>query len=204
MTSFLERYQQGASEEVWTDLLALGEQVRTEPVYTDALAVARETIRRARFNIETLIPRLRAGGYQFGYGWVTEQQDYDPDLVATVAHLEAQRPSVPWISPPPDVHERLAELEQLIGGPLPLSLRAWYEVAGQVNFVGELPARWGFTPEAIAWRQAMDDFLMQHPFPRMARARFTDSPRSTRLLPFDRPGKFGSRQDRWQPIWGPD
>ena len=47
MTSFLERYQQGACEEVWADLLALGEQVYTEPLYTDALAVARETMRPA-------------------------------------------------------------------------------------------------------------------------------------------------------------
>ena len=34
MTSFLGRYQQGEYEEVWAELLALGEQVRTEPVYT--------------------------------------------------------------------------------------------------------------------------------------------------------------------------
>jgi len=194
MTSFLDRYQQGACEEVWADLLALGEQVRTEPVYADALAVARETMRRARFNIETLIPRLRACGYQFGYGWVTEQQGYDADVVASVARLETQRPSVPWSPPPPDVQEQLASLEHVIGGPLPLSLRAWYEVVGQVNFVGELPTRWGFTPETHAWRQAMDDFLAQHPFPHVTRKRFTDSPLDTTLLPFDRPGEFGSRQ----------
>ena len=92
MTSFLGRYQQGECEAVWAELLALGEQVRTEPVYTDTLAVARETMRRARFNIETLIPRLRTCGYQCGSGWVTEQQGYDAELVALVAAGEAQRP----------------------------------------------------------------------------------------------------------------
>jgi hypothetical protein len=55
---------------VWAELLALGTAVREKPLYADALAVARETMRRARHNIEVLIPRLVAVGYQFGYGWV--------------------------------------------------------------------------------------------------------------------------------------
>ncbi|HEY7092051.1 MAG TPA: hypothetical protein VH393_02660 [Ktedonobacterales bacterium] len=44
--------------------------MREEPLYSDALAVARETMRRMRWNIETLIPRLRDIGYEFGYGWI--------------------------------------------------------------------------------------------------------------------------------------
>lgn len=47
MTSFLERYQQGECVEVWADLQRLGEQIRQEPLWLDALAVARETMRRA-------------------------------------------------------------------------------------------------------------------------------------------------------------
>ena len=145
MTSFLDRYQQGEYEEVWRDLMALGEQVRIEPLYADALAVARETMRRARYNIELLLPRLRAAGYQFGYGWLTRHGINDPKVVVAAEEAEQVLPP-PYGVPPPDTHARLAELEQLVGGPIPLSLYAWYEVVGQVNFVGDLPSRWGFTP----------------------------------------------------------
>jgi hypothetical protein len=112
-------------------------------------------MRRVRSNIEILVPRLHAYGYQFGYAWVIEHQGYDPDLVTTVAENEAHRPSVPWRPPLPDVHKRLAELEQVVGGPIPLSLRVWHEVVGQVNFVGKLPVRWGYTPGTSEFYQAM-------------------------------------------------
>lgn len=142
MTSFLKRYQQGECVEVWADLQRLGAEIRQEPLWSDAVAVARETMRRARFNLERVIPRLQAEGYEFGYGWVTEHQGYDAGLVASVVEGQKQRPAVPWSPPLPDVHERLAEVEHLIGGPLPLSLRAWYEVVGQVNFIGSVPNGW--------------------------------------------------------------
>src|SRR5690348_10308173 len=68
-TLYLERYLAGAHEQVWDELTALGAVVRQESLYRDALAVARETMRRVRHNIETLIPRLSAVGYTFGYEW---------------------------------------------------------------------------------------------------------------------------------------
>lgn len=142
MTSFLERYQQGECVEVWADLQRLGAEIRQDPLWSDAVAVARETMRRARFNIELLIPRLQAEGYVFGSGWVTEHQGDDAEVVAAGGEGETQRPSVPWSPPHPDVHERLVEVEHLIGGPLPLSLYAWYEMVGQVNFVGSVPNGW--------------------------------------------------------------
>src|SRR5271168_744593 len=58
MPTFLERYLNGQHVEVWNDLIALGDEVRKEPVFTDAQAVADETMRRARRNLEILIPRL--------------------------------------------------------------------------------------------------------------------------------------------------
>jgi hypothetical protein len=45
--SYLERYLTGEHEQVWAELVALGAAVRDEPLYSDALAVARETMRRA-------------------------------------------------------------------------------------------------------------------------------------------------------------
>jgi hypothetical protein len=67
---YLDGYLHGEQQAVWDELVALGAAVREEPLYSDALAVARETSRRARVNIETLIPRLVKIGYRFGYGWL--------------------------------------------------------------------------------------------------------------------------------------
>src|SRR5258708_6983758 len=67
MSSFLERYERGEHERVWDELLALGAAVWEGPLYADALAVARETMRRVRHNVELLVPRLRSLGFAFGY-----------------------------------------------------------------------------------------------------------------------------------------
>jgi hypothetical protein len=64
--TYLERYLAGAHKPVWAELVALGERVYEEPLYADAWAVARETMRRVRTNLDLLIPRLRAAGYHFG------------------------------------------------------------------------------------------------------------------------------------------
>lgn len=65
--SYFSRYQQGEYEEVWAELSALGEQISEEPLHSDAIMVARETMQRARHNIEVLIPRLIQVGFVFGY-----------------------------------------------------------------------------------------------------------------------------------------
>ncbi|MCA1991528.1 MAG: hypothetical protein LDL41_05700 [Coleofasciculus sp. S288] len=78
MTSFLERYRRGECQQVWDELVALGEGVREEPLYTDAFSVARETMQRTRHNIEMFIPRLESLGYRFGYSWL---EDLDTDWV---------------------------------------------------------------------------------------------------------------------------
>ena len=67
MPSYLERYQQGEHVEVWQELVALGDQVCEEPLYSDAYAVAQETMRRARQNIELISQRLKDIGYHFVY-----------------------------------------------------------------------------------------------------------------------------------------
>lgn len=114
MTTFLERYQNGEYEQVWAELLARGSSIRNEPLLEDALAVARETMTKARTNIEKLIERLQAIGYEFE----------DPEIV--------------FIPPQPEVHEQIASLESK-AGVIPLSLRAWYEVVGTVSLRGFHP-----------------------------------------------------------------
>jgi len=124
MPNHLQRYLQGEHEQVWAELQAMGEQVRDEPVYSDALAVARETMLRIRQNIELLIPRVEALGYYFYADHEENREADDPPRLAT---------------PHEQTRAQLDELERDFG-PLPISLRAFYEVVGAVNLVGEPPA----------------------------------------------------------------
>ena len=64
----MRRYQAGEHEAVWAELTALGAKLREAPHFDQAWAVARETMRRARHNIEQIIRRLDAMGYRFWNG----------------------------------------------------------------------------------------------------------------------------------------
>jgi len=160
MSSFLERYTSGEHEPVWDDLVALGATVREEPLYTDAQAVARETMRRVRHNIELLVPRLRSLGFAFGYDWVLKDPPAyvkrRPDLAEGWRGwvVEAQRDYCTFCPPQPDALERIAALEQQTGT-LPLSLRAWYEVVGTVDLVGKPPPSW--SREALGYPRPDED-----------------------------------------------
>lgn len=92
--------------------MALGAAVRAEPVYADALAVARETMRRVRANIEMLIPRLVKAGYQFGYGWVQSPADelfWWRVREAYLSMLEHAKAQPPILAIGGDVEEQLAD-----------------------------------------------------------------------------------------------
>jgi hypothetical protein len=109
MPSYLERYLAGESTAVWAELLALGAAVRSLDYYDDALAVAIETMRRVEHNVEAVHQRLESLGYEF---WVPNQ-----------VH----------VTPSADTPAMLTEIERL-RGPIPLSLRAFNEVVGSVDF----------------------------------------------------------------------
>ena len=113
MATYLQRYIEGEHEAVWDELLALGPAIREEPLYTDALAVARETMTRVRYNVELLVARLRTNGYKF---WSKE----------------------PYISPPAEIDEQIVRLEERVGV-IPLSVRLWYEIVGRVDLSGTHP-----------------------------------------------------------------
>jgi hypothetical protein len=135
---------------VWDELRALGPIPRDTPLRAEALEVARETMRRVRLNILTLIERLQTFGYVFGY------ENRDPRFVTRITpELLDQAP--PFLREtmrrPPVYHEPLADIRTLVErldaelGPLPLSLYAWYETIGAVNFVGSFPVADPLDPE---------------------------------------------------------
>jgi hypothetical protein len=146
MASYLERYLAGGHEQVWRELMALGDGVRDEPVFADAYAVERETMGRVRRNVERLILRLRDMGYSFSS-------------------------KMPLADPIHEVEAYIATMEEW--GPLPLALRAFYEVVGEIELKGELPEGhpWHdlistrFTPCVVAgllsnfdaWMEAADE-----------------------------------------------
>jgi len=65
---YVHVYSNGNEAEVWDRLCAL--ESRRDPDLSGALRwVAMEAMRRARRNIERLIPRWEARGHKFGYAW---------------------------------------------------------------------------------------------------------------------------------------
>lgn len=156
MPTYLARYQAGEHLQVWDVLRALGPIPRDTALHTEALAVARETMRRVRLNILTLIERLQTLGYVFGY----EQRDprfvdrfvdrITPELLDRVVPFlrETMRRPPVYQEPPADTHTLVATLDAQMG-PLPLSLYAWYETIGAVNFVGSFPVADPLDPEGF-------------------------------------------------------
>ncbi len=122
MANYLERYQQGDHQAVWSELLSLGGTVRRPPLDREAYQVARETMKRVQHNIEILVARLESFGFEFGV-----YPDGEPVPFFRGAH----------VPPPADITESLNELENIVGL-LPLSLRAFWETVGSVNFIARL------------------------------------------------------------------
>jgi len=132
-STYLERYLHGEHEQVWAELVALGELATAGPLATDAGAVARETMRHVRSNVDLLIPRLRDLGYAFGHGWASAR-----GILTAQGATELDRDEPPLSPPEDDLVEVLGELEHR-AGTLPLPVRTFYEVVGGCNFVGAHP-----------------------------------------------------------------
>jgi len=91
LANFIVRYLQGEYQEVWDELLLQGSSVKQEPLFSDAMAVARETMRRVKQNIEILIPRLVSIGYRFGYDHLLQ-----PSERQVIASIKGQRYLDKW------------------------------------------------------------------------------------------------------------
>jgi hypothetical protein len=117
MGTWLDRYRLAPGPQVWTEMTALGADIRNDAEWlSDATAVARETMRRARRNVELLVELLPSIGYEFN--------------------------DEPFTPPPANVTGLLDEIEATIGV-MPLALRVFFEEVGQVNLVGGHPG-WDF------------------------------------------------------------
>jgi hypothetical protein len=109
---FFDRYMDGEYH-IWEELIALDVSVRNDPYAADALAVAYEIMSRVDRNIRTITNRLSGMGY---------------------VSVEGK----PHHPPGPATFKLIALLEKQAGA-LPLSLRAFYDVVGAVDLMGEHP-----------------------------------------------------------------
>jgi hypothetical protein len=121
--TYLSRYLAGEHRQVWADLQALGEDVRREPVLSDARAVAEETMHRVRRNVEKIEARLRALEYDF---------ELYPD------EQERNYMGSPTRAPSSESASDVQTIREAVG-PIPLSLEAFFNVVGSVDFVGYHP-----------------------------------------------------------------
>lgn len=127
---FLDRYRAGEHEQVWKELVALGDEARSDAHAADALAVAYETMHRVERNVRLLAERLKEMNYRFVY----------PGSGGGVFGFGKFKAHEPLVAPPADIHRQIAELEDQAGGSIPLSLRAFFELVGEVNFNGDHPS----------------------------------------------------------------
>ena len=164
--SFLNRYLAGEHEQVWADLVALGPDVRKPRYKAEALGVAHETMRRVDANVRTLVTRLQTLSYRFKTKgtWLDEiaartesilklpvaaDSPYAGRLRESTKRRRERRQPADYeirahIPPGPNAGRHLKELEKL-AGPVPLSLRAFYEIVGEVDLIGNHEA---ISPEA--------------------------------------------------------
>jgi hypothetical protein len=112
--SYLERYLHGEYKQVWAELLALG-KIEDPEVLKDAEAVATETMERVQINVERIIDRLKNLNYEFAY------------------------PSEIYFPPSPEISQKIEELQKL-AGPIPMSVRYFYQMIGSVNLTGHHPS----------------------------------------------------------------
>jgi hypothetical protein len=117
MSSWVERYVDGQHESVWDEVVALGPRASDPDVAPEVQALAHETMQRALRNVEALKSLLPSIGWRFRFPMTGPPSD-----------LCVHAP------PRPDVQKRIAELEALCG-PLPASIRAWWEVVGTACFM---------------------------------------------------------------------
>lgn len=104
------RYAAGEHQRVWAEMRALGSACRDEPALSACQQVARDTMRRVRANVVAVHRRLISLGYRFAF------------------------PAEAHVPPDDATTRRLAAFEDAVG-PIPLSLHAFYEIVGGVNWM---------------------------------------------------------------------
>ena len=168
MPDWLERYQGGEHDGVWAEMQSLGMAIRKTAYRKAADAVVRETIERARQNVQQLFAELRKLGYRFESP--SEPAEPDLPLELRLEHALAYarehggrmksspfaHPALAWVDeediPVParfrnglpgraNYRPPSARTQQILTSaePLPLAVRRWFETIGSVDLKGTHP-----------------------------------------------------------------
>ena len=175
----LDEYRAGKFVEVWEKIRAIGDVRGT--VFDEAYAVAREMMGRVRDNVLKIRERLAEAGYEFA------------------------QPAEAYVPPPANQVEMTGKIEEQIG-PMPLALRAFYEVVGSVNFCQSIRqlVHWRSTKGHVATN--IEKLGAEDPLYVVPLSRIHDD----LMFPKRRPGvepayvKFDPEQGRWYCWLGPD
>ena len=117
--------------------------------------VAHETMTRARANVELLVDRLANMGFDF--------------LLPRTAGSAWMGPTGPEIStddllvhclPRPDADALMAVIQETTAGVFPLSVRAWYQIVGDVSLLGDHPLLSSYKLPMLDGRVMYSDPLM--------------------------------------------
>jgi hypothetical protein len=163
MATFYERYSNGERLAVWDQLYGLEDRVNDDQYLADAQAVAAETMKRARHNVEMILVKLDTLGFQF----LAPRQHTaaDRQVVQTEGYGAVEYEYRVFKPPSPGFEDDLARVEEIVGM-LPLSLAAWYEHVGEVCLLGDHPRLSSFRREikvGTIWELVAADPLVVNP-----------------------------------------
>jgi hypothetical protein len=120
---YLQRYLTGEHETVWRELCKLGQVERSPDLSAESEAVAMEVMNRVAANVDRIIEQLETRGYEFG-----RYPDGEPVPGVATARVK-----------PSDELAAAARSLQARVGAIPLSLRSFWQVVGEVTLVGRAP-----------------------------------------------------------------
>ena len=118
--TFLERYQNGDLRAVWLEIQNLRESELDPVTLKDVRAVTLETMQRIKQNLELIVKRLQAIGFEF----CAENID---------GRFEDQNDP---LKPLENASKTLEQISNAVSGPLPLTFRMFAEVIGEVDLRG--------------------------------------------------------------------
>lgn len=122
--NFTERYKNGETATVYSDITSLGQAAFTEQYYMDIEGVVTETMPRTAYNLEITYHELLSMGYNFN-----KEAQYSFDI--------------PLNKPVANAPKLITQLEKAVEpiGFVPLSLQLFYRKVGSCNFA------WDYTTD---------------------------------------------------------
>lgn len=147
---WVERYKAGEHDKVWSEIVALEDSVHDAAIAAEVKAVAGEMMARVKKNLEQIVAALTKKKYPFAKK--TAKPKYAGDS------------SKKAITPPgAKTAKALAEIEKISEGPLPIALRAFYEIVGSVDLTADPEAELDDDAVALAALGRLDPILVVPP-----------------------------------------